>query len=535
MSSTGVDEGNGSTPVLLQMQGVSKSFDGVVALKDAALSVARGEVHGLLGGNGAGKTTLMNVLYGMYKADEGRISLHGKEIQVSSPGEAIRHGIGMVHQHFLQVLSYTAAENIVLGVKPAVSATKAEPRIAELAERFGLSVNPRARVAELSVGARQRLEILKVLYRGAQLLVLDEPTTNLTPQEVEALFSSLRKIVDEGISVIFISHKIREVLAVCDRMTIMRNGVDVACVRRSEVDAESLATLVTGEVPNSEQIAILVGVTSSKDLNTIRESDIELAILDIPKNEDSFIATDLCVENDYGVEAIHGISLKCEAGRILGISGVAGNGQSELVEALTGVRETKSGTLILGDIDLTGQRRDRWIRAGVAYVPEDRYRDGILGSASVLDNLLIGAQRTKRFGNGRWIKWSKVREHAKEMITKYSIKTPSASTPAGMLSGGNIQRVILARAFSQNPKLLVLHNPTRGLDLESTRMVYGQVRGAMAAGTCVLLISEDLDEMMYLADRIAVLYSGNLIGERIRGEYDEFDLGRMMTGLEVSR
>ena len=336
-------------------------------------------------------------------------------------------------------------------------------------------------------------------------------------------------------SVIFISHKIREVLAVCDRMTIMRNGVDVACVKRSEVDAESLATLVTGEVPNPEQKAILLGVTDSKGLGTLREADIELAILDIPINEDSFVASNVYVDNDYGVEAIHGVSLACEPGTILGLAGVAGNGQSELVEVLTGVRESKSGTLVFGAVDLSKRRREGWIRAGVAYVPEDRYRDGILGSASVLENLLIGAQRTKRFGNGRWINWPKVREHAQEMITKYSIKTPSPSSPAGMLSGGNIQRVVLARAFSQNPKLLVLHNPTRGLDLESTRMVYGQVRGALAAGTCVVLVSEDLDEMMYLADRIAVLYSGNFIGERERGEYDEFDLGRMMTGLEVSK
>jgi ABC-type uncharacterized transport system ATPase subunit len=517
--------GSGTAPVLLKMSNMRKSFGSVVALNDAEFEVFPSEVHGLLGGNGAGKTTLMNVLFGLYKPDGGQITWNGQEISIGSPREAINRGIGMVHQNFLQVLGYTVAENIVLGVKPSTSPDKAVPRITELCERFGLALDTRARAGELSVGARQRLEILKVLYRGARLIILDEPTTNLTPQEVEALFGSLRKIVNEGMSVVFISHKIREVLAVCDRMTVMRNGATVSTVLRAEIDATSLASLMTGEQLSGD-FAAMYGLSDFHGLDSVSSPDAA---------ESTFAIRDLTVSNEYGVEAIKGVSFEVRPGEVVGIAGVAGNGQTELVEAITGNRNIESGSISISGSDLSHKARARWIEAGVAYVPEDRHRDGILGSASVMDNLLLGAQRSLRFGNGRWIRWAKVRDHAENMIRQYAIKTSGPDALAGLLSGGNIQRVVLARAFSQDPTVLILHNPTRGLDLDSTRLVYQKVKSAIESGTRVVLVSEDLDELTSLSDRIHVLFSGRLVGSRERDNYDALDLGTLMAGLESSK
>ncbi|UOY01703.1 ABC transporter ATP-binding protein [Blastococcus sp. PRF04-17] len=519
----------------LTMSGISKSFGPVRALTDADFELARGEVHGLVGGNGAGKTTLMNVLYGLYRPDAGEIRVDGREVHIRSPRDAIDLGIGMVHQHLLQVSTYSVVENVVLGTSGSSGGLRnAARRISELSDRFGLSVDPRARTDRLSVGARQRVEILKVLYRGARILILDEPTSSLTPQEVDGLFASLRGIVAEGTSVVFISHKVREVLAICDRISVMRDGRRLTTVRRADTDAGGLASLMVGELaePSSDVAAALgLGAVGTAGEAAPTGTPEPPAARTEPARA-RLAVSDLVVHNDQGVPALHGVDLAVAAGEVLGVAGVAGNGQVELAEALAGVRPVHRGSVRVDGEDLAGRTTRRWLDAGVAYVPEDRHRDGILGAATVTDNLLLGSQREAAFRRGGLIDWRKVRQHAQTTIDNYAIKTPGADAPAGNLSGGNIQRLVLARAFGREPAVLVLQNPTRGLDLRSARFVYDRVQEARERGCAVVLISEDLDELSLLADRMVVLYSGRIVGERRRGHYDAYALGRLMAGVQ---
>jgi ABC-type uncharacterized transport system ATPase subunit len=521
----GARPGGGLTPPL-RMSGVSKSFGPVRALVDADFELAAGEVHGLVGGNGAGKTTLMNVLYGLYRPDSGDIRVDGEEVHVRSPRDAMALGIGMVHQHLLQVPVYSVVENVVLGTSGSGGLRQAARRITEISDRFGLAVDPRARTDRLSVGARQRVEIVKVLYRGARIIILDEPTTNLTPQEVDDLFASLRVIVAEGTSVVFISHKVREVLAICDRISVMRDGRRLTTVERSVTDAGDLASLMVGE-PSSD-VAAAIGLAPVAEVG---EAGPEGAAGPAPQAAARLVVRDLVVENDHGVTALPGVDLTVAAGEVLGVAGVAGNGQVELAEALAGVRPARSGAVTVDGEELAGRHTSRWLAAGVAYVPEDRHRDGILGAASVTDNLLLGAQRTPAYRRFGLIDWKRVREHSRATIDRYAIRTPGPDAPAGNLSGGNIQRLVLARAFDREPAVLVLQNPTRGLDLRSTRFVYDRVQDARDRGCAVVLISEDLDELSLLADRMVVLYSGEVAGERARGDYDAYALGRLMAGV----
>jgi ABC-type uncharacterized transport system ATPase subunit len=514
----------------LRMSGVSKSFGPVRALVDADFELAAGEVHGLVGGNGAGKTTLMNVLYGLYRPDSGEIRVDGEEAHVRSPRDAMALGIGMVHQHLLQVPVYSVVENVVLGTSGSGGLRSAARRISEISDRFGLAVDPRARTDRLSVGARQRVEIVKVLSRGARILILDEPTTNLTPQEVDDLFASLRVIVAEGTSVVFISHKVREVLAICDRISVMRDGQRLTTVQRSVTDAGDLASLMVGELAgeSSSEVAAVIGLAPVAEAG---EAAPESAQAPARRAGARLVVDDLVVENDHGVTALRGLDLTVAAGEVVGVAGVAGNGQVELAEALAGVRPARSGSVSVDGAELVGRHTSRWLSAGVAYVPEDRHRDGILGAASVTDNLLLGAQRTPAYRRFGMVDWKKVREHSRETIDRYTIRTPGPDAPAGNLSGGNIQRLVLARAFDREPTVLVLQNPTRGLDLRSTRFVYDRVQEARDRGCAVVLISEDLDELSLLADRMVVLYSGEVAGERARGDYDAYALGRLMAGV----
>jgi simple sugar transport system ATP-binding protein len=501
------------------MTGIRKAFGPVVALDGVDFTVGARQVHGLLGGNGAGKTTLMNVLYGLYAPDGGSIEFDGKPVSIGSPRDAIAAGIGMVHQTFLQVDAFTVAENVVLGTD--TKGVNPRERIAELSERFGLAVDPSAKVATLPVGVRQRVEILKALYRGARLLVLDEPTTNLTPQEVDALFSSMRAIVDEGMSVVLITHKIRETMAVCDAMTVMRDGRWVATVDRADTSADELAATMVGQASADDDTAKVA----------LGEVATGAATLEVPKTEARVRVRvqGLTVPGAGGAPPlVDGVDLELRQGEILGIAGVAGNGQVELAEALTGARPAQ-GSLTLDGAELAGRPTMHWLDAGVVYVPEDRQRDGILPGAGVTENLVLGSQRSR--ARGGLINWSEARSEAVEAIREYRVKTPSAATACGQLSGGNIQRVILARAFARQPKLLLLHNPTRGLDLASTQFVYDRVRRAAAAGCVVVVISEDLDEVIALGDTVRVVYAGRLVGEFARGETDPYELGRLMTGV----
>lgn len=543
------------------MSGIRKTFGPVVALDGVDFTVADREIHGLLGGNGAGKTTLMNVLYGLYAPDAGTVEIDGKAVEIQSPKDAIAAGIGMVHQNFLQVDVFTVAENIVLGTDSSgLTAADGSPqtatqRITELSERFGLAVDPSARVADLPVGVRQRVEILKALYRGAKVLVLDEPTTNLTPQEVDDLFGSMRAIVDDGMSVVLITHKIRETMEVCDRMTVMRDGRWIATVDKADTSADDLAATMIGDVAGSDAEAAALAEAAQvalgeEDLGEASLThpvagaggdsrgdargdtrgaepggDVAEPVADTPAR---VTVRGLTVAGPGGKPLVDDVTLSLRPGEILGIAGVAGNGQTELAEALTGTR-TATGSLTVDGAELVGRPTATWLGSGVVYVPEDRQRDGILPGAGITENLVLGSHRSR--AKAGMINWRAARAEAVEAIKEFSVKTPSAATACGQLSGGNIQRVILARAFAHHPKLLLLHNPTRGLDIRSTQFVYDRVRGAAADGCVVVVISEDLDEVLALADRVTVAYSGRLVGEFPRGEANPYDLGRLMTGV----
>lgn len=525
---------------LLRMSGIRKAFGSVVALDGVDLEVGAREVHGLLGGNGAGKTTLMNVLYGLYAADAGTIEIDGSPVRISAPSDAIAAGIGMVHQSFLQVDTFTVTENVALGTpvgRGRLDLAPARARVRELSERFGLAVDPDAVVEDLPVGVRQRVEIIKALYRGARILVLDEPTTNLTPQEVDGLFSSMRAIVDEGMSVILITHKIRETMAVCDRMTVMREGRRVATTDRASTSADELAATMVGDAVAGAvrgsggtaggALAAVVGAVDTEEVaEAVEEAGAGAGPAEGPVRVE---VRRLSADSDHGVLAVEGVDVRLRAGEVFGVAGVAGNGQVELAEALSGVRPLRAGSVVVDGEDLTGRPTADWLAKGVAYVPEDRQRDGILPTASITENLLLGTHR-RRSRRGL-LDWAAARRDARRAIAEYTIKAPGQATQAGQLSGGNIQRVILARAFAHSPTLLVLHNPTRGLDIRSTQFVYEQIRRAAAAGCSVVVLSEDLDELVTLADRIAVIYSGRLVGEHPRGRLDPYEVGRQMAGM----
>jgi len=508
---------------ILEIRGACKAFGPVHALEGADFQLREREIHGLLGGNGAGKTTLMNVLYGLYRADAGQIVLDGRPIEIRSPRDALRHRIGMVHQHFLQVENFTVTQNIALGM-PArhrllLTPADSERRLRDLAARFGLAVDPRALVAELPVGVRQRVEILKALYRDVRILILDEPTTNLTPQEVDSLFASLQAMVREGISIVFITHKIREALGVCHRITVMRLGRRVLTVPREEATDEALVRAMVGEDVDLRRSVLFSGGARK------RRTPGGPAVLRVDG---------LSVRARDGVPLVGDCSLAVHAGEIFGIAGVAGNGQRELVEALMGVRQAAGGRVGIGDVDVTDAGTARRLELGVAYIPEDRLHDGFLPRGTVVQNLILGAHRRRPYARGPWLDWRAAFGAAARLIEEYRIRTPGPEAPAANLSGGNIQRLMLARAFSSPCRLLVAHNPTRGLDVPSTEFVYEKLLALRDRGTATLLISEDLDELFLLCDRIAVLYRGRIAGVLEREAFDRYRIGRLMVGVEAA-
>ncbi len=497
----------------LELEGITKRFPGVVANDHVDLVVEEGEVHGLLGENGAGKSTLMNILYGLYGADEGEIRIDGQPVVFNDPGEAIDAGIGMVHQHFMLVPVFTVAENIVLGVEQVsglgkLDRARASEQVRELAERSGLPVDPDAKVEDLPVGIQQRVEILKALYRDANLLILDEPTAVLTPQETDDLFEAIASFRDEGRSVVFISHKLREHRAVADRISVLRRGSIVGTADPNEASEQDLANLMVGR-----PVALVV----DKPPANRQEAVLELE--------------GLHVANALGATVVHDIDLQVDRGEIVAVAGVEGNGQSPLVEAITGLREIQHGTVSIGGRSIAELTRKQVLRGGVGHVPEDRGRDGLIAQFSIAENLVINQWDMEPFAKRRSLQFKAISEHAKRLVDLYDIRTPSITTPASSLSGGNQQKLVIAREFDQPIDLLVASQPTRGIDVGSIEFIHKQLIAKRDEGTAVVLVSSELDEILAIADRVVVMFQGRAVGPFDMPVSKEA-LGLMMAGAD---
>jgi len=498
----------------VELRNITKRFPGVVANDGVHFEAAEGEVHALLGENGAGKSTLSNILTGLYHPDDGQILLYGAAKVFGSPRDALDAGIGMVHQHFRLVPPFTVAENVILGdhrgegKRFLVHPRHIERTVAELGKRYRIAVDPRARIWQLSLGEQQRVEILKALYRQARILILDEPTAVLTPQEAESLFETVRVMAEEGRTVIFISHKLHEVKAVSDRVTILRDGRTVATVDTASATQRSLAALMVGrEVAAVERI--------------VRERGIGDPVLEVDG---------LRAAGDRGVEAVKGVGLTVCAGEIVGIAGVAGNGQRELAETITGMRAPTAGQVSVAGRLLRGGDARAAIHAGVAHVPEDRLHTGVAPSLSIASNMVLKSYRGKRVARGPLLRLRAIRDHAVSLIHRYDVRGGGPEVPARQLSGGNLQKVVLAREFEDAPRVLLVASPTRGLDVAAIETVHRYIRQAAADGVGVLLISEDLDEILALADRIAVMYEGEIVAELDAGAASVEEIGLLMAG-----
>jgi general nucleoside transport system ATP-binding protein len=499
----------------VRMRGISKRFPGVVANDGVDLEVLPGEIHALLGENGAGKSTLSNILTGLYRPDDGDIYLFGKPVSFAAPRDAIEAGVGMVHQHFRLAASFTVAENLVLGHRDAadrgllLEPAVIEGRIAELSRRYRMPVNARARIWQLSVGEQQRVEILKVLYRGARVLILDEPTSQLTPQEAADLFETLRLMAAEQRAIIFISHKLEEVMAVSHRVTVLRRGRVVGTVMTKQTNTRDLARMMVGRD---------VVFTQKKEVPHEADREVALELRDVGAS------------GDLGISALRGINLTLHAGEIVGVAGVAGNGQRELAEVIAGLRRRARGAIVVGGRPMRGGDPLEAIRRGVAYVPDDRLGTGVAPSLSIADNLVLKAFRQPPMSNRGMLNARRIRTNAQQLIQRFNIATGSPQTPTRQLSGGNIQKVLLARELSSRPRVLVASAPTSGLDVAATDTVRGLLLQAADDGVGILLISEDLEEILALADRIAVLYNGRIMGVVERQHARVEELGLMMAG-----
>jgi general nucleoside transport system ATP-binding protein len=496
----------------IEMIGIRKVFPGVVANDNVNFSVKEGEIHALVGENGAGKTTLMNVLYGLYRPEGGTIKIRGEVVHIHNNADAIARGIGMVHQSFKLVPSFTVAENITLGAEPQrygfLERKKAHDNVKAISERFGLQVDPDAHVRDLPVGVEQRVEILKALYRNAEILILDEPTAVLTPQETDDLFQVIRSLVAGGKTVVFITHKFREVMQISDRVTVMRDGKVVATKDTRDTNPTELARMMVGR-------DVLLRV--AKKAATPKDEVLRIEHLKV-------------LDNRF-LPAIKDVSLKVRAGEVLGIAGVEGNGQRELVEGIIGLRQAVGGEICLKGKVITHasvrKRRD----AGIACVPEDRYVRGVALRATLEDNLIIENYHKPPISNGPMINLKKVNEFSLDMIHKFDVRTPSSTVPAFTLSGGNLQKVVLAREISNEPDLLIVAQPTRGLDVGSIEFVHRRIIEARDKGAAVLLVSAELEEVMSLSDRIDVIYEGKIVGEIDASLATEEQLGLWMAGV----
>ncbi len=510
-----------SSNLIVEMRGIVKRFPGVLASDHVDFELSAGEIHALLGENGAGKSTLMNVLAGLYKQDAGIIKVNGKPLEFTSPRDAINAGIGMVHQHFMLVPSQTVTENILLGLgepRFLMRLNEYDKKVADLGDQFGLKVDPRAKIWQLSVGEQQRVELLKMLYRGANVLIMDEPTAVLAPQEIEGLFQTLRSMIAQGKSVIFISHKLQEVTAIADRVTVLRRGkVTASGVSTKGVTRQELARLMVGR-----EVVFFV------DKKPKQAGDV---ILDV-KN--------VHAENDKGLPALRGLSLNVRAGEIVGVAGVAGNGQSELSQVIAGLRKCKQGDVRLSGDTISNRDTLYGIQHGMSYVPEDRNHVGSAPNLSVTDNVIMKNYRKPPISNGSMLDMNAATKFAKELKQAYDIVVPTVNTPVRLLSGGNLQRVILAREISGHPNFMVAVQPTRGLDVGAIEGVHRLLLAQREAGAAVLLISEELEELLALSDRVYVIYEGKIMGEvKVASAEPDHTLiekiGLMMTGTPLEQ
>ncbi|MDF1500795.1 MAG: ABC transporter ATP-binding protein [Anaerolineales bacterium] len=496
----------------LEMVGIVKRFPGVLANDDIDFDVRAGEVHALLGENGAGKSTLMKILYGLYQADEGEILVSGERVEITNPTDAIAHGIGMIHQHFMLVETLTVAENVALGLKSTrgllTDIEHVSERIDELARLYGLFVDPAAYIWQLSVGQQQRVEILKALYRGAALLILDEPTAVLTPQEVDDLFRIMRQMADDGHALIFISHKLHEVIEISQRVTVLRDGRKIGTKPTSETTKSDLGTWMVGREVSFRPIK------SESEPGEVR---LRLDNVSALSNRET--------------PALKGVSLEVRSGEILGLAGVSGNGQRELAEVITGLCPVTGGSVFLEGEDVTDKSVAERTERMLSYIPEERMRDGMIRNFTVAENLILREHNKAPYARSGFLDLDQIAVHTGDLIQEYNVKTPSQETYVKSLSGGNIQKLVLARELSRQPRVIVAAQPTRGLDIGATEYVHQQLIRQRSSGAATLLISEDLDEILALSDRIAVIYEGEIMGTLDAHDATAEEIGLLMAGV----
>lgn len=501
---------------VIEMDGIRKEFPGIVANDNINLRVKKGEIHALLGENGAGKSTLMNVLFGLYQPEKGEIRVRGERVEITNPNIANDLGIGMVHQHFMLIDTFTVTENIILGSEPTkggrMNKRKAEKEIAELSAQYGLSVNPKALIKDISVGMQQRVEILKTLYRGADILIFDEPTAVLTPQEIQELMGIMKKLTAEGKSIILITHKLKEIKQICDHCTVIRRGKGIGTVEVASATTNELAAMMVGREVN-------FSVDKSK-------ADPKHEVLKV---------NNLVVTDNRGVEMVKQLNISVRSGEILGLAGVEGNGQSELIEAITGLRSIQDGNVLLNGIELPKKSPRKVTEAGIGHIPEDRHKLGLVLDFSIQENMVLQTYYKKPYAKGGIINENAIQEKAQELVTDYDVRTPSIQTLARSLSGGNQQKAVIAREVDRSPDLLIAAQPTRGLDVGAIETIHSRLVKERDKGRAVLLMSFELDEILNVSDRIAVIYDGKIVDIVQADETDEKELGLLMAGGERAK
>lgn len=496
---------------VIEMNNIRKEFPGIVANDNVTLQVKQGEIHALLGENGAGKSTLMNILFGLYQPDKGEIKVRGKKVNITDPNVANELGIGMVHQHFMLIDKFTVTENIILGSEPKkglnIDIAKAEKDVAAISEKYGLRVDPKAKIEDISVGMQQRVEILKTLYRGAEILIFDEPTAVLTPQEINELMEIMKTLIKEGKSIILITHKLKEIMAVADRCTVIRRGKGIGTVNVSDTNESELAEMMVGR-----EITFAV----EKEEATPGEAVLKI--------------NDLVVKDARNVPAVNGLNLEVRSGEIVGLAGVDGNGQTELIEAITGLTKSTSGSIYLNGKEITNLAPRKITETGLGHIPQDRHKHGLVLDFTIGENLLLQTYYQKPYTNNGILNYQKMYDKAKELIEEFDVRTPNEKTPARALSGGNQQKAIIAREIDRSPSLLIAAQPTRGLDVGAIEFIHRKLVEERDKGRGVLLISLELDEIMNVSDRIAVIYEGKIVAVVDPKTTTEQELGLLMAG-----